>query len=73
MDKLIRKIQTCLEKCYSLDTDDIRKLIEEIEKLKRKTKKQEIIIDLMAVQLSTPIHDKEWIIEHYKEEAKKIV
>jgi len=28
------------------------------------------IIDLMAEQLTTPIHDKEWIIKYYERESK---
>ena len=40
LDNLIKKIKLCLEKCYNVDTDDIRKLIEETEKLQIKNKKQ---------------------------------
>ncbi len=28
------------------------------------------IIDLMAEQLTTPIHDKEWVIKYYERESK---
>lgn len=28
------------------------------------------IIDLMAEQLTTPIHDKEWVIKYYEKESK---
>nr|DAO29365.1 MAG TPA: hypothetical protein [Caudoviricetes sp.] len=30
------------------------------------------IIDLMAEQLTTPIHSKEWVKEYYKRRTKEI-
>ena len=31
------------------------------------------IIDLMAEQLTTPIHDKEWIKKYYENKAKELL
>ena len=33
--------------------------------------KQDKIIDLMAEQLTTPVHSKEWVIEHYNQKIEK--
>ena len=44
-----------------MSTDDV---IEEI-------KKKEKIINLMAEQLTTDIHSKEWVIDYYEKEVEK--
>ena len=44
------------------------KLSRAIAELEKKDK----IINLMAEQLTTPVHSKEWVIEHYKKEIEKV-
>ena len=38
--------------------------------LKEEIKKKNKIIDLMAEQLTTPIHSKEWVIEYYTKKVE---
>ena len=33
--------------------------------------KEKAIVDLMAEQLTTPIHSKEWVIKYFEDEIKK--
>ena len=33
--------------------------------------KKDKIIDLMAEQLTTPVHSKEWVIEHFNQKIEK--
>lgn len=35
-------------------------------KIRKQLREKEKIIDLMAEQLTTPIHSKEWVKEYYK-------
>ena len=57
-DKQIEKYQNMLV------TNDMLHIKESQEKDK--------IIDLMAEQLTTPIHNKEWVKEYYKRITKEI-
>lgn len=71
----------------SLVEEKIDKLKEEIETLKRDFEivdhecsrleqediKKDMIINLMAEQLTTPVHSKEWVIDYYKKEGEKVV
>ena len=50
-----------------LDTDSIA-----IEKVLTMLKEKDKIIDLMAEQLTTPIHSKEWVKEYYKKITKEL-
>lgn len=38
---------------------------------KQKIEKQDKIINLMAEQLTTPVHSKEWVIEHFNQKIEK--
>lgn len=58
----IRNMKLCIERNWNIPNWDVDKLI-------RAYKKQEKMIELMAKDLTTPVHDKEWVIEHYKKEA----
>lgn len=40
-------------------------------KMKAENKELNKIIDLMAEQLTTPIHNKEWIKQYYENKAKE--
>lgn len=51
--------------------DQIIKGCEIESALKEEIKKKNKIIDLMAEQLTTPIHSKEWVIAYYTKEANK--
>lgn len=63
--KAYKKQQAEIEDCKKcILRDDIHNYIEEIEK-------QDKIIDLMAEQLTTPVHSKEWVIDFYKREIEK--
>ena len=63
--KAYKKQQAEIEDCKKcILRDDIHNYIEEIEK-------QDKIIELMAEQLTTPIHSKEWVIDYYKKEIEK--
>lgn len=43
-----------------------------IEVVLNAIKEKDKIIDLMAEQLTTPIHSKEWVKEYYKRRTKEI-
>ena len=58
-DKQIEQYQNILA------TNDMLHVIECENKYK--------IIDLMAEQLTTPIHDKEWIKKYYENKAKELL
>ena len=51
-----------------LDTDSIA-----IEKVLSMLKEKDKQIDLMAKQLTTPIHGKEWIKQYYENKAKELL
>ena len=44
----------------------------EFSRLNRQLQNKDKIIDLMAEQLTTLIHSKEWVKEYYKRRTKKI-
>ena len=48
----------------------IMQIADERDKYINLAKKQTQLIDLMAEGLTTPIHDKEWIIKYYEEKVK---
>jgi hypothetical protein len=43
-----------------------------IQTQQAETEKKDKIIDLMAEQLTTPIHSKEWVKEYYKKITKEL-
>lgn len=62
---LIEKQQAEIEDCKKcILRDEVHNYIEELEK-------KDKIIELMAEQLTTPIHSKEWVIDFYKREVEK--
>lgn len=62
-DNIINK--TSLEAQRYFDTT-----IEQALKFDKELENKDRIINLMAEQLTTPIHSKEWIIEHYRKLAE---
>lgn len=68
MKKKNKDLQKSVEQIYD-DYQDIGKMaFDYSDKLEQKDK----IIDLMAEQLTTPIHSKEWVKEYYKRRTKEI-
>lgn len=45
---------------------------QQIDKLKEELDLKDKQIDLMSEQLTTPIHNKEWVKEYYKRKTKEI-
>ena len=44
---------------------------EEEQKLQEEINKKDRIIGLMASELTTPIHNKEWVINHYEKKVEE--
>ena len=40
-------------------------------KIRKQLREKDKIIDLMSEQLTTPIHNKEWVKEYYERKAKE--
>ena len=53
-----------------LNERKMRKYRTENKGLKAEIEKKDKMIDLMAEQLTTPIHSKEWVIEYYTKEVE---
>lgn len=56
-----------------LDTDSIaiETVLSMLEEKDKKISGKDKIIDLMAEQLTTPIHDKNWVKEYYERKVKE--
>lgn len=68
MKKKNKDLQKSVEQIYD-DYQDIGKMaFDYSDKLEQKDK----TIDLMAEQLTTPIHSKEWVKEYYKKITKEL-
>lgn len=62
---LIEKQQSEIEDCKKcVLRDEVHNYIEEIEK-------KDKVINLMAEQLTTPIHSKEWVKNYYEREIEQ--
>ena len=59
----IRKMKTAIQRDWSISNNDVDILIRAYEKQKK-------MIDLMAKDLTTPVNNKEWVIDYYKKEAE---
>ena len=57
--------------CNDEEVEVFEKLLKDYKYKNNLIEKQDKIIDEMAEQLTTPIHSKEWVIEHYTKEANK--
>ena len=51
--------------CNAEEVEVFEKLLKDYKYKNNLIEKQQTIIDLMAEQLTTPIHSKEWVIEYY--------
>lgn len=49
---------------------DIEKSIQAHQGLLELYNKEKAIVDLMAEQLTTPVHNKEWVINYFEEKVK---
>ena len=66
-----------IDKLYTLfntmeaEFNRLEELEDNTDMLKMELEKKNKIINLMAEQLTTPIHSKEWVIDYYKREIEK--
>nr|DAG74070.1 MAG TPA: hypothetical protein [Caudoviricetes sp.] len=67
IEKIKRKI--LLGKCEK--NIGIPVYISELETVLSMLKEKDKIIDLMSEQLTTPIHDKEWVKQYFENKAKE--
>lgn len=56
---------------YYIIKKQIEKYETYIEQLRKKLGQKDKIIDLMSEQLTTPIHDKEWVKQYFENKAKE--
>lgn len=60
---------------YAEELEQLKKDFEivdhECSRLEKEDIKKDKLINLMAEQLTTPIHSKEWVIDYYKREIEK--
>ncbi len=64
INRKIKGIKKMIQNGVYIDSADVMLLINEIEL-------QEKIINLMAKDLKTPVHNEEWIKKYYQKEVRK--
>ena len=69
-DDLLRKLRNRVKEVKKLQKYSLYK--EEFSRLNKKLQNKDKIIVLMAEQLTTPIHSKEWVKEYYKKITKEL-
>lgn len=62
--KRLEKVQFLINEGYEIPKEELDWIIYTIKRLDTTT-------NLMAANLVTPIHSKEWVLEYYKGEADK--
>ncbi len=70
-DDLLRKLRNRIKEVKKLEKYSLYK--KEFSRLNRQLQNKDKIIDLMAEQLTTPIHDKEWIKKYFENKAKELL
>lgn len=60
----LENIQNLINDGYTVPREDLDWLVKQL-------RKQDTMLNLMAAQLTTPIHGKDWVLKYYKEEAEK--
>lgn len=71
---LNRIIKVCEEaKCPAGQYREMEEMKDAIGTVLSMLEEKDKIIDLMAEQLTTPIHDKEWIKKYYENKAKELL
>lgn len=73
VDELYKQIEKQQKEINRLRPYEELEYLEFHKLLKKETEleKKDKIIDLMADQLTTHMHSKEWVIEHFKKEAEQ--
>lgn len=56
---------------YQIIAEEIKRYRAIIEKLQKKLEKKDKIINLMAEQLTTPVHSKKWVIEYFTNKVEE--
>lgn len=74
IEELIKVTPEMLSKKGLKLFNTIMAILDEMDKLRNENaeiKKKDKIIALMAEQLTTPIHSKEWVIEYYTKKVEE--
>ena len=66
-DELLRKLRNRVKEVKKLEKYSLYK--EEFSRLNKQLQNKDKIIDLMAEQLTTPVHDKEYVKQYFKNKA----
>ena len=72
----LKKLDYLLDDVYStglVEDEERNKYQDAIETVLPMLEEKDKIIDLMAEQLTTPIHGKEWIKKYYENKAKELL
>lgn len=67
---LLRKLKNRVKEVKKLEKYSLYK--KEFSRLNKQLQNKDKIIDLMAEQLTTPIHDKKWVKEYFENKAKEV-
>ena len=84
MEKLKSKLNYYKEKGCNLNSEEVKKILYELENTQSDlyeannrindlldiVEHKYEVIELMAEQLTTPVHNKEWVIEYFEERCK---
>ncbi|HJJ05187.1 MAG TPA: hypothetical protein OIM45_04920 [Clostridiaceae bacterium] len=60
-----------LENMNEFQSKDIKKIVDYTFELNKEIEQQDKIIDLMSEQLTTPVHDKEYVKQYFENKAKE--
>lgn len=60
----LEKIQFMINEGYTMPNEDLEWMV-------KKLRLQDTMLNLMAGNLTAPVHNKEWVLKYYKEEAEK--
>ncbi len=60
-----------LENMNKFQSKDIKEAVDYTFELNKEIELKDKIIDLMSEQLTTPIHDKNWVKEYYEKKVKE--
>ena len=60
-----------LENMNEFQSKDIKKIVDYTFELNKEIEQQDRIIDLMSEQLTTPVHDKEYVKQYFENKAKE--
>ena len=68
-DELLRNLRNRVKEDKKLEKYSLYK--EEFSRLNKQLQNKDKIIDLMAEQLTTPVHDKEYVKQYFENKAKE--